>query len=59
MCRLIVPVAGKRFFSNADVAKLVFNFPSYMFLGNLAGVPAISVPMGYTSSGLPLAFQVC
>eukprot|EP00048_Salpingoeca_helianthica_P009954 m.142815 g.142815 ORF g.142815 m.142815 type:complete len:600 (+) comp14977_c6_seq1:363-2162(+) len=29
----------------------------YMFLGNLAGVPALSVPMGYDRSGLPLAFQ--
>jgi len=30
----------------------------YAALGNLTGVPAVTVPMGYTDNGLPLGFQV-
>jgi Asp-tRNA(Asn)/Glu-tRNA(Gln) amidotransferase A subunit family amidase len=30
----------------------------FSFLGNLTGIPGISVPAGYSSEGLPIGFQL-
>eukprot|EP00047_Mylnosiga_fluctuans_P017070 m.58513 g.58513 ORF g.58513 m.58513 type:complete len:71 (+) comp6907_c0_seq1:1707-1919(+) len=31
---------------------------SYMFLGNLAGIPGITAPAGYDAHGLPIGVQI-
>lgn len=35
------------------------NQSSFTLLANLAGTPAVSVPMGLTASGLPAGLQIC
>jgi aspartyl-tRNA(Asn)/glutamyl-tRNA(Gln) amidotransferase subunit A len=35
-----------------------FRFPSYTAAFNLTGLPAISVPCGFTSAGLPIGLQI-
>jgi aspartyl-tRNA(Asn)/glutamyl-tRNA(Gln) amidotransferase subunit A len=44
--------------SRHEAAGRYFTRRSYGAPANLSGVPAIAVPCGFTSSGLPLSFQV-
>jgi len=47
------PITGK-----ADVGPRFFTRRSYASPASLAGTPALSVPCGFTASGLPIALQV-
>ena len=51
-----LPVTASRLDANLDVA-LSFADP-LGGIGNMCGLPAISVPCGFSSSGLPLAYQL-
>ena len=35
-----------------------FKQPSYMQVGNLTGLPALSIPCGFDAKGLPMGFQI-
>ena len=54
---LLISPATPRAANSFDVA-VPADTPSYMALANLCGLPALSLPMGFDGSGLPLGLQV-
>ena len=44
--------------SKEEAARRFFGRRSYTTPASLAGVPAISVPCGFTAAGLPIALQL-
>jgi aspartyl-tRNA(Asn)/glutamyl-tRNA(Gln) amidotransferase subunit A len=54
------PIAGARapIRSRGEAARRFFNRRSYTTPASLAGVPALSLPCGFTASGLPIGLQL-
>ena len=53
-----VPIEENAIPDGASDLTLLFKLMRYMFVGNLIGVPALSMPVGYNPSGIPIGLQV-
>lgn len=55
---LLSPSKGSSALSFAEANIDYYKQPSYLHVGNLTGVPALSIPCGFDSKGLPMGFQI-
>ena len=52
------PTAAFRIGEKAEDPLAMYLMDTYTLPANLAGIPALSLPCGFTSKGLPVGFQI-